>query len=69
MASRNPIKHKIIIIGFIEFFILRNINRHFFADEVYTVLNISQTMNIMTSIFFGLQAFLLTYLLWDASRN
>ena len=69
MASRDPIRHKVIIIGFIEFFILRNINRHFFADEVYTVLNISQTMNIMTSIFFGLQALLLGYLLWNSSRK
>ncbi|MDD9300970.1 MAG: hypothetical protein HUK40_00955 [Desulfobacter sp.] len=34
VASRDPMKHKLIIIGFIEFFILRNINRHFFADEV-----------------------------------
>lgn len=69
MASRDPIKHKVIIIGFIEFFILRNINRHFFADEVYSVLKISQTMNIMTSIFFGLQALLLGYLLWKAFRG
>lgn len=69
MASRDPMKHKVIIIGFIEFFILRNVNRHFFSDEVYSVLNISRTMNIMTSIFFGLQALLLGYLLWKASRN
>ncbi len=69
MASRDPMRHKVIIIGFIEFFILRNINRHLFADEVYIVLNISQTMNIMTSIFFGLPALLLGYLLWRASRK
>lgn len=69
MASRDPIRHKVIIIGFIEFFILRNINRHLFADEVFSVLNISQTINIMTSIFFGLQALLLGYLLWMASRE
>ncbi len=35
MASRDPMRHKIIIIGFIELFILRNINRHLFADELY----------------------------------
>ena len=69
MASRDPMKHKVIIIGFIEFFILRNINRHLFADEVYAVLNISQTMNVITSIFFGLQAVLLGYLLWRAWKR
>ena len=69
MASRDPMRHKIIIIGFIEFFILRNINRHLFADELYTALNVSQIMNVMTAVFFGLQALLLTYLLWYTSRK
>ena len=69
MASRDPMRNKIIIIGFIEFFILRNINRHLFADELYVALNVSQIMNVMTSVFFGLQALLLTYLLWRTSRK
>ncbi|WP_205220027.1 hypothetical protein [Desulforhopalus vacuolatus] len=69
VASRNPMKYKAIVIGFIEFFILRNINRHLFADELYSTFNVSQMMNIMTSVFFGLQAFLLAYLLWCASRK
>ncbi len=69
MASRDPMRHKIIIIGFIEFFVLRNINRHLFADELYLALNVSQMMNIVTSVFFGLQALLLTYLLWRNTRK
>ena len=69
MAFRDPMRHKVIIIGFIEFFILRNINRHLFADELYVALNVSQLMNVMTSVFFGLQALLLTYLLWRTSRK
>jgi len=69
MASRDPMNHKVIIIGFIEFFILRNISRHIFADELYDALSVSQLMNVMTSVFFGLQALLLAYLLWRASRT
>lgn len=69
MASRDPMKYKVIIIGFIEFFILRNISRHFFADELYAALNVSPMMNIMTSVFFGIQALLLTYLLWHTSSK
>ena len=69
MAARDPMRYKIIIIGFIEFFVLRNISRHFFADELYVALNVSQMMNVMTSVFFGLQALLLTYLLWRTSRK
>lgn len=64
MASRDPIRHKVIIVGFVEFFILRNISRHLFADELYAALNVSRMMNVVTSIFFGLQALLLAYLLW-----
>jgi len=55
VASRDPLKHKVIIIGFIEFFILRNINRHLFADELYVALNVSQIINVLTSVLFGLQ--------------
>ncbi len=69
MAYRDPMKYKVIIIGFIEFFILRNISRHLFADELYEALNVSQAMNLMTSVFFGLQALLLTYLLWRVTRK
>jgi len=69
MASRDPTRYKVIIIGFIGFFILRDINRHLFADEVYIALNISQMINAMTSIFFGLQALVLAYLLWRISRE
>lgn len=69
MASRDPIKHKVIIIGFIEFFILRNINRHVFAEELYTALGVSKSMNIMTSLFFGLQALVLAYLLWQSTAK
>ena len=69
MASRDPMRYRVIIIGFIEFFILRNISRHLFADELYEALNVSQMMNVMTSVFFGLQALLLIYLLWRVSRK
>jgi len=69
MASRDPLKNKIIIIGFIEFFILRNICRHLYADELYVALNVSQLMNVMTSMFFGVQALLLTYLLWRTTKE
>ena len=67
-ACRDPLRHKTIIIGFIGFFVLRNISRHIYAEEVYAALSISQVMNVMTSFFFGLQALLLAYLLWRSSR-
>lgn len=69
MAFRDPVRYRVIIIGFIGFFMLRNISRHLFAGEVYSALNISETMNAFTSVFFGLQALLLAYLLWRSSKG
>ena len=69
MAARDPLRHKAIVIGFIEFFILRNIHRHLYANELYEALQVSPFMNTMTSVFFGLQAALLAFLLWRAARS
>lgn len=69
MAARDPLRHKIVVIGFIEFFVLRNISRHLFADELYVALQVSQAINALTSVFFGVQAILLAYLLWAAIKE
>ena len=69
MASRDPLKYKIIIIGFIEFFVLRNINRHLYSHELYAGFGVSPLVNDLTTIFFGIQAVLLGGLLWRATRK
>lgn len=69
MAARDPLKYQIVIIGFIEFFILRNINRHLYAQELYLGFGVSPLVNNLTSLFFGLQALLLGGLLWQAWRK
>ena len=69
MAAREPLKYRIVIIGFIEFFILRNINRHLYAEELYQGFGVSPLVNNLTSLFFGVQAVLLAGLLWRAWRK
>ena len=69
MASRDPIKHRIVIIGFVEFFVLRNINRHLYSRELYDGFGVSRLVNDLTSVFFGAQAVLLAVLLWYVSRK
>lgn len=69
MAARDPLRYKIVVIGFIEFFVLRNISRHLFAEELYVALQVSQVVNVLTSVFFGVQAILLAYLLWAAIKE
>lgn len=69
MASRDPIRYRIVVIAFIEFFILRNICRHLFADELYISLGVSSTINLLTSVFFGFQALILAVLLWMTEKE
>ena len=68
-ASRNPLKHPLIVFCFAEFFILRDLNRHLFAHEVYQSLGITPTTNALTSLFFGIQAILLVVLFFLAKKQ
>jgi hypothetical protein len=69
MAARDPLKHQIVIIGFIEFFVLRNINRHLYSGELYAGFGVSPLVNDLTTMFFGVQAVLLAALLWRANKQ
>ena len=69
MASRDPLKHQIVVVGFIGFFVLRNISRYLYSDELYAGFNISPLANDITAAFFGLQALLLALLLWKLNRR
>lgn len=69
MASADPLKHSIVIIGFVEFFVLRNIHRHLYSGELYAGFGISPLVNDLTTAFFGIQAVLLAGLLWRATRR
>jgi hypothetical protein len=68
-ASRNPLKYKVIIIGFIEFFLLRNINRHLYAHELYSAFSVKPFVNDLTTVFFGIQALGLGWLLWLSHKD
>jgi len=69
MASRDPLKHQIVVIGFIEFFVLRNVHRHLYSPELYAGFGVSPLVNELTTAFFGVQALLLAVLLWNANRR
>ena len=65
MASRDPLQHQIVVIAFIEFFVLRNIHRHLYSNELYAGFGLSPLVNELTTAFFGIQA----VLLWNANRQ
>lgn len=69
VASRDPLKYQIVIIGFIEFFLLRNVNRHLYSGELYAGFGVSPLVNNFTTMFFGVQVILLGGLLWKARRE
>jgi hypothetical protein len=69
VASRDPLRHQIVIIGFIEFFLLRNVNRHLYSRELYAGFGVSPLVNNLTTMFFAVQVILLGGLLWKARRE
>ena len=69
MAARNPLEYSIVPIGFIEFFLLRNIHRHLYSQELYEGFGVSSLTNDLTTVFFGVQAIALAGFLWAAHRK
>src|SRR5690349_12421802 len=66
MAAKDPLKNRIVVIAFIEFFILRNINRHLYSRELYSGFGVSPWINDLTTAFFGAQVVALAVLTWLA---
>jgi len=69
MAARDPLKYVIVVAAFIEFFLLRNIHRHLYSQELYEGFGVSRMTNDLTTVFFGAQAMILAVLLWRVSRS
>jgi hypothetical protein len=68
-AARSPIRNRVIVIGFIVFFLIRNFSRHLYAGELSDGLLLSPIVNYLTTAFFGIQAILLGGLLWIATKR
>ncbi|HJP61125.1 MAG TPA: hypothetical protein VJ865_14055 [Gemmatimonadaceae bacterium] len=68
-ASRDPVTNWPAVLSFVEFFILRDISRHLYSQELYEGFHVSPTINVLTSVVFGAQAVLLLWLLWAARRE
>lgn len=64
VASIDPIKYRLFIFCYIEFFILRDIHRHLYSDELYRGFAVTPFINVMTSVVFAVQAVALLWLLW-----
>lgn len=64
-AARQPARNAAAIIAIGEFFLLRNLQRHLFAGELYEGFGVSSGVNLLTSaVFFALVA-----ALWWAHRK
>ena len=67
-AARDPLRYRLVIVGFIEFFVLRNVHRHLYSSELMAGFGVSALVNELTTVFFGVQALVLALLLWRATR-
>ena len=68
-ASRDPVANWPAVLSFVEFFVLRDISRHLYSQELYDGFRVSPLINVLTSVVFGAQAALLVVLLWRARRE
>ena len=68
VASRDPLRYWAFVFCYVEFFVLRDISRHLFSQELYDGFGVAPWMNVLTSVVFGAQALALAVLLWMARR-
>lgn len=68
-ASTDPLKYWLFLVCYVEFFILRDIHRHLYSQELYAGFSVSPFINVMTSVIFALQAAALGILIWLARRE
>jgi len=69
VASRDPLRYWPFVLCYVEFFVLRDISRHLFSQELYEGFAVAPWMNVLTSAVFGAQAVALLALVWFARRE
>lgn len=55
-ASSDPLRYWLFVVCYIEFFVLRDISRHLYSEELYAGFSVSPLVNGMTSVVFAVQA-------------
>jgi hypothetical protein len=48
-ASSDPLRYWLFVVCYIEFFVLRDISRHLYSEELYAGFSVSPLVNGMTS--------------------
>jgi hypothetical protein len=69
VASRDPLRYWPFVMCYVEFFVLRDISRHLFSQELYAGFAVTPLMNVLTSVVFGVQAVALLALVWLGRRE
>jgi hypothetical protein len=69
VISYDPLKFWPFILCYAELFILRDLSRHLYSEELYTGFQVPPWINNFTSIVFAAQAFLLSWLVYYAKKQ
>ena len=69
VASKDALRFWPFVLCYVEFFLLRDINRHLYSQELYDGFSVTPSMNVLTSVVFGVQAVALLVLLWLARKR
>ena len=55
-AAIDPLRHKIVVYGFVTLFVVRDVHRLVFAREIEAAFGLPAHMNLVTNLFFISQA-------------
>jgi len=69
MAARDPLRNPAVLWGFVTLFLIRNVQRHWHADELFAGFAVSPAMNLLTTLFFLLMGGTLLLCYWKARRS
>lgn len=67
IAVYDPLRHQGIVWGFVVLFLLRDLHRLIFAEEIQRAFSLAAKTNVWTNLFFLAQTVGLVALLWTAN--
>lgn len=63
-SAADPKRYRIVVWGFVEFFVLRDVHRHLFQSELVGAFGVTPAMNLLTTFVVGATALWLLALLF-----
>lgn len=68
-SSRDPVGRSVGVVCLVELFLVRNVHRHLYSDELTSGFGVSGAVNLGTTVLLAMVSVALVALLWMAQRQ